>query len=224
LASDLTDKRIDNDYRGRTRERSEEADRQVLVAARDGSTSRIRSLFNKKDAHGWSHDDTGMTALHHACASRRDDVEILKVLLEEGSANVNALNKAGESPLRLAINRKGAFSATVRYLRDCGGRDLGPPPRQTSPVRQASRSLSPQWPRSKSPPIRQASRYVSPLSKWRLLLRPAENEEDEMELRRQRSESLIWLPACIPQPQLMSSLEWSREEEISMAKFEQKYL
>jgi ankyrin repeat protein len=95
-----------------------------------------------------------MTALHYACDSDRDDVEILEVLLGKGCADVNALNKAGESPLRLAINRKGAFSATARYLRDSGGKDLGPKPRQTSPVQHTdsfpAHRLILTWP----PPVR----------------------------------------------------------------------
>jgi ankyrin repeat protein len=136
----MTNRHADYNERGRTRERSEDADRQVLVAARDGSTSRIRNLFEEKDAHGWYQDENGMTALHYACASDRDDVEILEVLLGKGCADVNALNRAGESPLRLAINRKGAFSATARYLRDSGGKDLGPKPRQALPIRLTART------------------------------------------------------------------------------------
>jgi ankyrin repeat protein len=162
-AGNLANKYAVNE-RGRTRERSEAADRQVLVAARDGSTSRIRNLFEEKDAHGWYQDENGMTALHYACASDRDDVEILEVLLGKGCADVNALNRAGESPLRLAINRKGAFSATARYLRDSGGKDLGPKPRQTSPVRRADPCATHEWIRSQSPPVRQATR--SPKDLW----------------------------------------------------------
>jgi ankyrin repeat protein len=93
-----------------------------------------------------------MTALHYACASDRDDVEILEVLLGKGCADVNALNRAGESPLRLAINRKGAFSATARYLRDSGGKDLGPKPRLTSPVWRADPFALHEWTMSESPP------------------------------------------------------------------------
>jgi hypothetical protein len=121
------------------------------VAARDGSESRVRCLLNKLDAHAWYQDEDGMTALHHACNSGPDDTEKIKLLLDEGGADIDAVNNAGESPLRLAINRKGASGATARYLRDSGGKDLGPKPRQTSPVRRADPYATHES--SQSPPV-----------------------------------------------------------------------
>jgi hypothetical protein len=102
-----------------------------------------------------------MTALHHACNSGPDDTEKIKLLLDEGGADIDAVNNAGESPLRLAINRKGAFSATARYLRDSGGKDLGPKPRQTSPVRRADPYETHES--SQSPPVWKGLRSTSPL-------------------------------------------------------------
>jgi ankyrin repeat protein len=61
-----------------------------------------------------------MTALHNACTSDHGSVGKLKLLLDDGGADIDALNNAGESPLRLAINHQGAYSATAKYLIDCG--------------------------------------------------------------------------------------------------------
>jgi hypothetical protein len=127
------------------------------VGSRDRSTDRVRCLLNKYDAHAWYQVEKGMTALHYACNSGPDDAEKIKLLLDEGGAKIDALNKAGESPLRLAIKRKGAFSATARCFRDRGGIDQGPRPRQTSPLRQPYQSPIPPW-TEESPP----RRYMGP--------------------------------------------------------------
>jgi hypothetical protein len=103
-----------------------------------------------------------MTALHHACNSGPDGAEKIKLLLDEGGANIDALNKAGESPLRLAINCKGAFSATARCLQDRGGIDQGPRPRQTSPVRWVNIYAMHEWTPSQPQPVRQATRFAAP--------------------------------------------------------------
>jgi hypothetical protein len=66
-----------------------------------------------------------MTPLHHACASEHDNIEILKLLIDN-SADVDALNNALESPLRVAINKKGPYSAKANYIRARGGKDIGP--------------------------------------------------------------------------------------------------
>ena len=64
-----------------------------------------------------------MTPLHHACASEHDNTAILKMLIDN-AADVDAVNKAGESPLRLAINQKGPQSAKAKYIRTRGGKDI----------------------------------------------------------------------------------------------------
>jgi hypothetical protein len=125
-----------------------------------------------------------MTALHNACTSDPGSVGKLKLLLDDGGADIDALNNAGESPLRLAINHQGAYSATAKYLIDCGGKDLGPPPHQTSPVGQASRSLSPYRTGSQSPPLRLSADWARPPafqfpSEWEQI-RQQEIDEGEM--------------------------------------------
>jgi len=66
-----------------------------------------------------------MTPLHHACASEHDNTGILELLIGNG-ADLDAVNKAGESPLRVAINKKGPYSAKANYIRRRGGKDIGP--------------------------------------------------------------------------------------------------
>ena len=66
-----------------------------------------------------------MTPLHHACASEHDNIEILKMLIDN-AADVDVVNKAGESPLRVAINNKGPYSAKANFIRRRGGKDIGP--------------------------------------------------------------------------------------------------
>jgi hypothetical protein len=171
-----------------------------------------------------------MTALHYACSSGPDDTEKIKLLLDEGGANINALNKAGKSPLHLAIDWKGESSATAVYLALYGGKDLGPPrTRHTSPC-----SLV-QWLQSDSPPIRQAtSRSISPLPRSivRDLAEAAEvgnkYEEDKKEFEKQcaryKQESWNSEPARVEHRKIdlrayrcpvtpKSSLEWLNERK-----------
>jgi hypothetical protein len=88
-----------------------------------------------------------MTPLHHACASEHDNIEILKMLIDN-AADVDVVNKAGESPLRVAINQKGLYSAKANYIRARGGKDIGPRAVQFS----RSGVPPPPSPRPSSPP------------------------------------------------------------------------
>lgn len=47
-------------------------------------------------------------------------------MLIDNAADIDAVNKAGESPLRLAINQKGDHSAKANYIRARGGKDIDP--------------------------------------------------------------------------------------------------
>jgi hypothetical protein len=122
-------------------------DSQLLGAARNNSEERVTGLINRHGAQPWCADGDGMTPLHHACASDHDNIAILKTLIDE-YADVDAVNKAGESPLRLAINQKGPQSAKAKYIRTRGGKDIGPR------AVQASRS-GPPAPEPPAPPALQ---------------------------------------------------------------------
>ena len=117
-----------NNYygRGRTREREQEAVAQLQGASRSDSEERINSLLKDHDAHPWCVDQDGMTPLHHASASPFNNLAILGMLIQRG-VDVDAVSKAGESPLRLAINQKGPRSAKASCIRSRGGKDIGPP-------------------------------------------------------------------------------------------------
>lgn len=125
---ELTHRAAWNTYheRGRTREREQDVDGQLLGASRSDSEERVTGLINIHGAHPWCADKNGMTPLHLASASDFDNVEILKMLIDN-SADVDALNKAGESPLRIAINQKGPYSMKANYIRSRGGKDIGAP-------------------------------------------------------------------------------------------------
>jgi hypothetical protein len=96
-----------------------------------------------------------MTPLHHACASEHDNTAILKMLIDN-AADVDAVNKAGESPLRLAINQKGPQSAKAKYIRTRGGKDIGPRAVQASrsgpPAPQPQPQPAPRAPQNYNPP------------------------------------------------------------------------
>lgn len=135
--------------RGRTREREQEVDGQLLGAARSDSEERVKGLVEIHGAHPWWADQDDMTPLHHACASEHDNIEILKTLIDK-SADVDAVNNAGESPLRLAINKKGPHSAKAKYMRTRGGKDIGPRTVQAS--RSGPPAPAPPAPQNYNPP------------------------------------------------------------------------
>ena len=47
---------------------------------------------------------TGFTALHSA--AKRGKIDILQILLQEGSCDINVENKKGKTPLALAVEAK----------------------------------------------------------------------------------------------------------------------
>lgn len=71
----------------------------LLLAAKEGNLVLVK-YFLKKGAYLEFHDDNG-TALHYACSSCEDSIDIVKYLIEKG-ANVNAVNFWSKTPLDVA--------------------------------------------------------------------------------------------------------------------------
>ena len=67
-------------------------------------------------------DNDGCTVLHHAAAAPLiNNVNILEKLIDSYKCNINTKNNKGETPLRVAINKKN--KKVIDYLKQKGGRE-----------------------------------------------------------------------------------------------------
>ncbi|KAK0607053.1 hypothetical protein LWI29_008464 [Acer saccharum] len=108
-------------------------------AARMGHLEVVRSLLSKDPSTGFRTDKKGQaagnTALH--IATKKGRTQIARCLLSIEGININALNKAGESPLDIA--EKLGNAELVSALKEAGGthsKDHGKPPTAVKQLKQ----------------------------------------------------------------------------------------
>ncbi|KVI00439.1 Ankyrin repeat-containing protein [Cynara cardunculus var. scolymus] len=116
------------------------------TAARMGHLEVAKSVLSKDPSIGFRIDKKGQTALHMAVKGQNIDIvvelikpdpTIVKCLLSFEEISINAVNKAGESPLDIAENLK--FSEMVDILREAGAvhsKDYGKPPSAAKQLKQ----------------------------------------------------------------------------------------
>lgn len=83
-------------------------------AAVDGDRERLRKLLNKVGHH--EKDEEGFTPLHYAAWA--GDLSLTETLVKKSSANINAKNSSGKTPLHLACSE--ARLETAMFLIDSG--------------------------------------------------------------------------------------------------------